>query len=246
MWAELVPVRLAGLERSVKNVQYDCSTQHQSRYGILMIRFLTVCMCVCVCVQLVRRVSMVWIVSRSVCVWTGVSVITSMVNVPVGLAGSVHTVTKVSLFFSFCSILSSCFATVPLRLLCVKDVWWFANFFTCEIDKQKEGFNLSHLCKTLHDYIFFLLWAHLSLFFSQNDPVFPWVMFVSVSSVACPAGLYGASCSQTCVCHNNSSCDAVSGQCECSAGWTGESCSQRKILTLHLLKSCISWRVQCC
>lgn len=123
--------------------------------------------CVCVCVQLVRRVSMVWIVSRSVCVWTGVSVITSMVNVPVGLAGSVHTVTKVSLFFSFCSILSSCFATVPLRLLCVKDVWWFANFFTCEIDKQKEGFNLSHLCKTLHDYIFFLLWAHLSLFFHK-------------------------------------------------------------------------------
>lgn len=26
MWAELVPVILAGLERSVKNVQCDCST----------------------------------------------------------------------------------------------------------------------------------------------------------------------------------------------------------------------------
>lgn len=95
------------------------------------------CMRVCVCVQLVRRVSMVWIVSRSVRVWTGVSVIMSVVNAPVGLAGSVHTVTNVSLFFSFCSILSSRFATVPLRLLCVKDVWCLANFFTCEIDKQK-------------------------------------------------------------------------------------------------------------
>ncbi len=57
-----------------------------------------------------------------------------------------------------------------------------------------------------------------------------------VWSVACPAGLYGVSCSQTCVCHNNSSCDAVSGQCECSAGWTGDTCSQRKILTLHSLQ----------
>ncbi len=56
-----------------------------------------------------------------------------------------------------------------------------------------------------------------------------------VWSVACPAGLYGVSCSQTCVCHNHSSCDAVSGQCVCSAGWTGDTCAQRKILTLHSL-----------
>ncbi len=56
-----------------------------------------------------------------------------------------------------------------------------------------------------------------------------------VWSVACPAGLYGVSCSQTCVCHNHSSCDAVSGQCVCSAGWMGDTCAQRKILTLHSL-----------
>lgn len=145
-----------------------------------MIRFLTECLCVCV--QLVRRVSMVWIVNRSVCVWTGVSVIMSMVNVPAGLAGSVHTVTKVSFCSILSSLLSSWAATVPLRLLCGKDVWWLANFFTCEIDKalsNKEDFYLAHLCKTQHDYILF--------FYEPFCPSFPMcnVCCGLVCSVSC-------------------------------------------------------------
>ncbi len=75
-----------------------------------------------------------------------------------------------------------------------------------------------------------------SVFLSCTEPFPVSNVCVFVFSVACPAGLYGVSCSQTCVCHNNSSCDAVSGQCECNAGWTGDTCSQRKILTLHSLQ----------
>ncbi len=89
MWAEPAPVRLAGRERSVKSVRLF-------HFSYISISRVTGCL-IYVCVQPVRRVSMVWTVSRSVCVWTGVSVIMSGGNVTVGPAGSVNAVTKVSL-----------------------------------------------------------------------------------------------------------------------------------------------------
>ncbi|XP_037810487.1 protein draper isoform X5 [Lucilia sericata] len=42
----------------------------------------------------------------------------------------------------------------------------------------------------------------------------------------CPTGYYGESCDQVCRCKNNSSCDPDTGRCICSAGWTGDDCSQ--------------------
>lgn len=45
---------------------------------------------------------------------------------------------------------------------------------------------------------------------------------------ACPAGYYGVGCLQECMCSKNSTCNPVTGQCECLAGWIGPDCSQSK------------------
>lgn len=45
---------------------------------------------------------------------------------------------------------------------------------------------------------------------------------------ACPAGFYGVGCLQECMCSKNSTCNPVTGQCECLAGWIGPDCSQSK------------------
>jgi len=41
---------------------------------------------------------------------------------------------------------------------------------------------------------------------------------------ACAAGTFGVNCEERCSCMSNSTCDAVTGQCQCSAGWTGDQC----------------------
>ena len=45
-----------------------------------------------------------------------------------------------------------------------------------------------------------------------------------VIAQACPAGRYGQDCSEVCKCQNGGRCDAVSGRCECGAGWRGALC----------------------
>jgi len=42
---------------------------------------------------------------------------------------------------------------------------------------------------------------------------------------ACSAGQHGQDCDETCDCRG-SSCDPVTGRCDCAAGKTGESCQQ--------------------
>lgn len=42
----------------------------------------------------------------------------------------------------------------------------------------------------------------------------------------CPAGKYGEDCMKDCNCKNNSSCDAITGNCICSRGWQGDDCSK--------------------
>ena len=44
----------------------------------------------------------------------------------------------------------------------------------------------------------------------------------------CPDGRYGADCSLSCQCRNGSPCDHITGQCVCTAGFTGTFCQQRK------------------
>lgn len=43
---------------------------------------------------------------------------------------------------------------------------------------------------------------------------------------ACPAGFYGKGCNQTCSCRNGGICHPASGQCECTPGWTGPTCTE--------------------
>ena len=45
---------------------------------------------------------------------------------------------------------------------------------------------------------------------------------------ACPEGRYGSQCLMQCNCENGATCNPVNGQCNCSAGWTGQTCNQRK------------------
>lgn len=42
----------------------------------------------------------------------------------------------------------------------------------------------------------------------------------------CRTGYYGENCDKVCRCLNNSSCDPDSGNCICSAGWTGPDCAE--------------------
>ena len=48
----------------------------------------------------------------------------------------------------------------------------------------------------------------------------------------CPAGSYGADCTQTCHCDSDGSdCEKATGVCtssECSIGWTGENCQGKE------------------
>lgn len=54
-----------------------------------------------------------------------------------------------------------------------------------------------------------------------------------VSVAACDAGHWGADCVETCDCRNgDGSCDAVTGQCNCEAGYTGTQCHQSTWLML--------------
>lgn len=43
---------------------------------------------------------------------------------------------------------------------------------------------------------------------------------------SCAPGTYGQDCTETCVCHNNGTCDPVSGTCICSSGWKGTTCEE--------------------
>lgn len=48
-----------------------------------------------------------------------------------------------------------------------------------------------------------------------------------VCVAACDAGHWGTDCVETCDCRNgDGSCDPVTGQCNCEAGYTGTQCDQ--------------------
>lgn len=66
----------------------------------------------------------------------------------------------------------------------------------------------------------------LSLHICQQM-VFPVISDSDVSVAACDAGHWGPDCAETCDCRNgDGSCDAVTGQCNCEAGYTGTHCHQ--------------------
>lgn len=57
----------------------------------------------------------------------------------------------------------------------------------------------------------------------------------SVCAQPCPYGKFGINCTQDCLCHNGGQCDHVTGQCDCTAGYTGERYGHGHILYLPLL-----------
>lgn len=59
-------------------------------------------------------------------------------------------------------------------------------------------------------------------------------MFVPVS--ACPWGFYGLDCQEKCLCLNGGSCNHISGECSCPAGWIGPFCNLSE-LQLHQTQS---------
>lgn len=46
--------------------------------------------------------------------------------------------------------------------------------------------------------------------------------------VGCAAGRFGSDCSQRCNCSSRGVCDAVTGNCSCALGWTGQHCEKGK------------------
>ncbi|XP_052690973.1 LOW QUALITY PROTEIN: uncharacterized protein LOC128168852 [Crassostrea angulata] len=56
----------------------------------------------------------------------------------------------------------------------------------------------------------------------------------------CPNFKYGVNCSNNCACvlNNTKLCDHVTGECECSVGWTGTNCSED-------IDECKSWSIIC-
>jgi len=55
--------------------------------------------------------------------------------------------------------------------------------------------------------------------------------------IECAAGSYGVNCESSCQCRDSSDCHPVTGQCVCSAGFTGLACQQSQsstLLHLHL------------
>lgn len=46
---------------------------------------------------------------------------------------------------------------------------------------------------------------------------------------ACDPGLFGADCGERCQCVHGASCDHVTGECQCLAGWRGKLCDKGTI-----------------
>ena len=57
-----------------------------------------------------------------------------------------------------------------------------------------------------------------------------WIIFIEAFTIGidCPEGFYGEDCSEECECQNGASCDDLTGQCNCTAGWMGETCNESK------------------
>ena len=48
-----------------------------------------------------------------------------------------------------------------------------------------------------------------------------------INVTACPEGMWGQDCKETCRCHSASICDPTDGSCSCGLGWTGYECNKR-------------------
>ena len=70
----------------------------------------------------------------------------------------------------------------------------------------------------------------LGLFYGAEDlmatTLFGWVDTGVSCETLCPAGTFGAECSQRCRCQNKGSCDAATGVCLCDSGWRGGLCPE--------------------
>lgn len=61
----------------------------------------------------------------------------------------------------------------------------------------------------------------------------------------CDAGHWGADCAQSCDCKNgDGSCDALTGQCNCEAGYTGKHCHQSKCLLFLIYAQHVTTQLQ--
>ena len=56
------------------------------------------------------------------------------------------------------------------------------------------------------------------------------ISFILQCFPGCPEGFYGIGCQQRCLCSNGGRCDHVTGDCNCTAGWTGFSCERGKLV----------------
>ncbi|XP_066289219.1 uncharacterized protein [Branchiostoma lanceolatum] len=48
--------------------------------------------------------------------------------------------------------------------------------------------------------------------------------WIGVKLTGCPAGRYGPTCQNRCICRNGAYCHAFNGACKCQSGWTGVAC----------------------
>lgn len=53
----------------------------------------------------------------------------------------------------------------------------------------------------------------------------------------CPNGTYGEGCSKICNCSKEGTCDIETGMCECSPGYTGQTCNE--------LCPAYTWGIKC-
>lgn len=53
-----------------------------------------------------------------------------------------------------------------------------------------------------------------------------WVLSLVNIFSECSDGFYGMGCAQRCVCTNGGKCHHLTGDCNCTAGWTGMACER--------------------
>ena len=65
-------------------------------------------------------------------------------------------------------------------------------------------------------------------------------LFVEGASCSepCGNGTWGYKCMENCTCFNGATCHHVTGECQCTEGWTGSTCTERSLdIPILFLKS---------
>ena len=118
----------------------------------------------------------------------------------------------------------------PVDGRCVCQEGWHGNFIHWSFILCVHNIYSFHMQK---QFLMYHLFAHTVCWYLIKEPSRN--MYTDVCVVSglycksrCPAGYWGQTCDKRCECQHDGSCDAETGKCQCSPGWTGEQCNEGK------------------